>query len=355
METDLSSGKQIDHISTLNRQRGSLKSSITKLYNQLKDTTSEPQLTREALLVKEERLRNLFSRYEECNFQIMGFDPSDKEDSDVVESKYLHTLTIIKQLTSLSLSNESQSQNSSRHYVPTKLPEITVPPFTGKYSDYRTFMCLFNSMVHDNIHLQEIQKLYYLRTFLWGEPLDLIKMLPMVSESYAESLQILNDRYNNEYKIRNEHISMLLDIPQVSRSTAHHIRQFISIVKQQLAALKNLNCNVQEWDPIILCVLLRKLDFLCNREFQLVRSVDTPTVQCLITFLEKRALALENSERPSSLHEKQTASARMVAAAVKSQSPAVKDQPPAVKDQRPAADPVITKPQPSCLFCVTAT
>ncbi|XP_049886498.1 uncharacterized protein LOC126380975 isoform X1 [Pectinophora gossypiella] len=69
---------------------------------------------------------------------------------------------------------------------------------------------------------------------------------------------------------------------------------------------------------------------------------------------EKRALALENSERPSTLHEKQTAPARMVAAAVKSQPPAVKDQPPAVKDQRPAADPVMTKPQPSCLLCKSA-
>ncbi|KAL0860198.1 hypothetical protein ABMA27_010505 [Loxostege sticticalis] len=69
-----------------------------------------------------------------------------------------------------------------------------------------------------------------------------------------------------------------------------------SFVKQQLAALKNLEINVDNC-PVILAILLRKLDPLCSREFQIISSREKkePMLSNLISFLDERALALENA------------------------------------------------------------
>ncbi|KAI5641593.1 hypothetical protein NE865_06350 [Phthorimaea operculella] len=87
------------------------------------------------------------------------------------------------------------------------------------------------------------------------------------------------------------------NIVPITKSTAQNIRQFVSVVKQQLAALKNLGKPVDQWDDILLTILARKLDTFCSREFQLARNKE-PKVSDLLDFLETRALALENVDRP---------------------------------------------------------
>ncbi|CAG9134975.1 unnamed protein product [Plutella xylostella] len=282
-------------LSVLINQRGQVKGLITKLYNDFVDLSPDTSLSQDALTVKEERLKQLFGRYENYNLQIIGLDPSDREDVDAFEDKYVTTLAKIKSMLRANALSEPKMPVVTS--TPTALPQISVPIFTGKYSDYKTFIGLFNSLVDNNRNLENIQKFYYLRSFVSDEPFDLIKNLPMIAESYDEGLKIIHARYDNQYKIRNEHLNMLLDLQPISKSTASNIRQFVSNVKQQLAALKNLDCKVDEWDPLVLCVLLRKLDLICNREFQLTLDLQ-PSVDKLIAFLERRASALENSEQP---------------------------------------------------------
>lgn len=56
--------------------------------------------------------------------------------------------------------------------------------------------------------------------------------------------------------------------------------------------IKRLGSKVEQCN-MILCVLTRKLDILCNREFKL--NTRHPTMQNRIEFLEARALALKNA------------------------------------------------------------
>lgn len=182
------------------------------------------------------------------------------------------------------------------------LPPIEMPVLIiimGKCSDFLPFINLFNSLIDENRGIDNVQKLYYLRSYLRDESLDLIKKkkLPLQSESYPKAIQLLNDRYNNKLKITNEHINALLDLKPLSKSTASSLREFISTVKQELAALSNLDPNVQYWDAIILCILSSKLDMYTSRAYQLERNTEEePKLVEFLGFLEKRALALENAE-----------------------------------------------------------
>ncbi|XP_049886923.1 uncharacterized protein LOC126381480 isoform X2 [Pectinophora gossypiella] len=275
------------------RKRASQKGVLTKHFNYFRDTDGA-ELDRQCLSIKEERLRATFDRFEKLNLEICALNP-DADDCDAVETKYLETLTLIKRLMQKLDDNQVVSPPPLQTMA-TKLPEINVPIFVGKYSEYKPFIELFNALVDRNSSLQDVQKLFYLRSFLKDEPFDLIKNLPLQSESYTEAKTLLKDRYDNEYKITNEHINILLDLNPITKSTAGNIRVFVSCVKQQLASLKNLKHDIKSWDSILLCILTRKLDAYCNREFQLIKD-NKPSVSTLIDFLERRALALENAER----------------------------------------------------------
>ncbi|KAL0838848.1 hypothetical protein ABMA28_016876 [Loxostege sticticalis] len=170
----------------------------------------------------------------------------------------------------------------------TKLPTIQMSCFQGEYSEYQPFISLFDSLIHRDKHLDSLQKLYYLRSYLKCEPYDLIKNLPLSNESYLKARQLLDDRYNNKYKILNEHIAQLLDLSPLSKSTSANIRSFVSSTKQIIAAIENLNNDIKYWDPIILCILTRKLDTYTARAYQMERDDNMePKVKDFIEFLEK--------------------------------------------------------------------
>lgn len=281
-----------DQLKAFIRKRSAVKGSITKITNAVKDPGS---LSKQALILQEERLRASFQKYEDLNLEICALNPDD-DDSTAVEETYLTTLTVIKETSAKLERMDSNSVNGKDHNCYTKLPAINVPTFTGMYTEFPTFIGLFNSLIHKNNKLDNIQKFFYLRNFLQGEPHDLVKNLTVCSENYEEARKLLIERYDNDFLTSCEHIYSVLDIIPFTKCTASNIRNLLCIFKQQLAALKNLGHKVEQWDIVVLCILLRKLDTICRREFHLV-SGKKPTVAMLTEFLEKRALALENAEQ----------------------------------------------------------
>lgn len=277
--------------------RGYLKTSITRLYNFANDIQGISSATIEALDNKRKRTYQVFSDYEEANKSILYLDPEDKEDVNEVETKYFHILGVLDKQIKL-LERTGCSNPSATALAKVKLPEVHIQNFTGKFSEYIPFINIFMSMVNDNKSLDSVQKLYYLRSFVKNEPYDLIKNLPLVSDSYSQALKILNDRYNNEEKIINDHINYLLDLKPLIKSTGSSLRNFLAAVKQQLAALENIEPNVNSWDAILLCVLYRKLDLYTVRAYQLERDTKIkPKLADFLEYIEKRALALENVEQ----------------------------------------------------------
>lgn len=287
----------------LTASRSFTKGAITRIINFTLDDDCMKEATLFELSTKKERLVKLFSEYESVSKQIFCLDESDK-DVEAVEERYFSALARLEEQIHKSTGNDTshpEDKVNSQHKTRTKLPTIDINPFSGKYSEYVQFMSLFKSLIDSDNRLDNIQKLHYLRSLLKNEPHDLIKNLPLVSASYSESLQLLEDRYFNKNKITNDHISSLLDMNAMTRSTPSQIREFVSNVKQTLAALKNLGAQIDSWDPILMCILHRKLDQQSARAYQLERNADMePTVNEFLDFLQRRALALENAEQSTS-------------------------------------------------------
>ncbi|CAG9137084.1 unnamed protein product [Plutella xylostella] len=285
----------MEKLQELVSRRRYTKGNITRLYNFVSSDEDVANSTTEALLVKKNRALESFSSYEKCNVDILQLDEKDDEDVSVVEERFFHILATLDAECNKRNSQEPKPSAPSAPISKLKLPPINVPIFSGKFTEYIPFINLFNSVINDNESIDYVQKLYYLRAYLRDEPLQLIKNLPLTHESYKKALGLLDDRYNNRFRIINEHISTLLDLNPLTKSTAAGLREFSSKVRQEIAALTNLDPNVKHWDAIILCILCRKLDLLTSRAYQMERDTAMdPTVEDLLKFIDKQALALEN-------------------------------------------------------------
>ncbi|KAL0859490.1 hypothetical protein ABMA27_010648 [Loxostege sticticalis] len=320
-----------ESIKKLNVNRGYIKGTLTRLYTFACNEQDVETSSLETIIAKRDRLVTSFNEYESYNKEILLLNSSDNENIQDIENKYFHCLTVfnakINLLSSSSKEQKSPEQGSSG-ISRTKLPNINIPSFAGQYSQYVTFIETFKSVFHNDKALDNIQKLYYLRSFLIGEPYDLIKNLPLIGESYEEALLLLKKRYFNKYRITAEHVNCLLDVEKLPKfASSKNIRDFVSVVRQNLVALKNLDVPVKGWDAILLAILTRKLDSYSARAYQLDRAQDKdPTIEEFLDYMEKRALSLENtsSEHPVQADMKQkpgTAGKSKVALAAATKGP----------------------------------
>lgn len=315
-------------IKKLNVNRGYIKGTLTRLFSFACNETDVKLSSLEALITKRDKLMDSFKEYEYYNKEILLLNSTDSENVSEAETKYFHCLTILNEnikLLGCSSSKSKCPEGGSSVFSRTKLPTIDIPSFSGQCSQYVTFIEIFKSVIHNDKSLDNIQKLYYLRSFLKGQPYDLIKNLPIVSGSYEEAMHLLDKRYFNKYKIISEHVNSLLELEKMPRyANANDVRNFVSVIRQTLAALKNLEVVVSAWDPILLGILTRKLDLYSARSYHLERDQDmNPTVEQFLDYLDNRALALENTDpRPEQLEAKRqsasmTAKSKVALAAAK--------------------------------------
>ncbi|XP_060800708.1 uncharacterized protein LOC132901847 [Amyelois transitella] len=65
----------------------------------------------------------------------------------------------------VSTASSSLKENSDKNKESlVRLPKITIPIFSGKYSEWSSFKDLFKSLIHNNSALDDVQRLHYLKT-----------------------------------------------------------------------------------------------------------------------------------------------------------------------------------------------
>ncbi|XP_049881461.1 uncharacterized protein LOC126381391 isoform X1 [Pectinophora gossypiella] len=165
---------------------------------------------------------------------------------------------------------------------------------------------MFKAVIHTDTKLTLCEKLYYLRSHLAGEAFDLIKNLTLTDENYNTALELLENRYDNIPKIVNYHVNCILELPSFTKCTSEHLRSLIANVKLHLGALKNLEQPVDKWDILLINILAKKVDSYTYRGFHLERDAKVvPSMAEFTTFLEKRAIAMENTAEEKLTAEKQ--------------------------------------------------
>lgn len=203
----------------------------------------------------------------------------------------------------LQKSDVSQAMGSSDNSSPgksmtIKLPRITIPTFSGKYTEWPTFRDLFVSAIHNNSTIDNVQKLHYLKSYLTGEAEQLLRHIPISETNYERSWAQLETRYNNRKYLSHCILVRLLSQKNIVQESASALKELMDTTLDCLNALNNLDIDVTSWDIIIVHIVTSKLDPDSRKDWELkvtsnVDSDELPTFEQLKEFLTSRYRALE--------------------------------------------------------------
>ena len=185
----------------------------------------------------------------------------------------------------------------SRYEIATpcvKLPKLTLRLFTGDITKWTTFWECYESAIHNNEELSDIDKFNYLNSLLERTAREAISSLALTSANYREAIKILKKRLGSKQQIISKHMDILLNVePVTSSQNVKALRHLYDIVGSQIRTLKSLGVAFDTYDSLLSPVLLNKL----LTELRLIVSREIPetdwNLDALLRVMEREVEARE--------------------------------------------------------------
>ena len=109
------------------------------------------------------------------------------------------------------------TESVCREYVSqVKLPKLVLKKFDGNVTNWITFWDSFESAIHSNTGLSNVEKFNYLTSMLERNAAEAISGLTLTAANYEEAIAILKRRFGNKQQIINKHMEILLNVEPVT-------------------------------------------------------------------------------------------------------------------------------------------
>lgn len=292
-------------INTISRSRQVALNRLQEIYDYGQNNTEDPYFAVN-FNARVQFLDAIYEEFQSFHHEIVTLIQSDKvfEDQDKIRlqaDKYFYgikgkRLELDSQLANITIPIPQPQSGCSG--TGAKLPKINIPIFDGgDVKLWQAFYDLYNSIIHNNNTITNIEKFHYLITSLKGDALNIVKTIPMTENNYSIAYDALINRYQNKRYLATMYFNELYTAQSLQRGTAKDIRHLLDVFSENLAALKNLDFKTDSWDFVIFNIFLQKLDAKTRTDFELeVSTIELPTLQDLVTFLKNHCKALESAQ-----------------------------------------------------------
>lgn len=182
-----------------------------------------------------------------------------------------------------------------------ELPKIKLPEFNGKNTEWRTFIELFDKIVHCNRSINNAIKMQYLKTCLKGDAAKLVNHIAPTAENYESCYEIIQRRYDNKRELLGKLFDSLLLLGKHKSENSGDLQSLHDIATETMMAIRNTGIDTTTWDPFVNHILLGKLhrDTIRHYECQLQNIKETETFQEFLSYIESRCLAIQSAEMKS--------------------------------------------------------
>ncbi len=195
-------------------------------------------------------------------------------------------------------STPPQSQNTNSH----RLPKLALPVFNGNPLKWQTFWDSYKVAIHENSSLSDIQKFTYLKAQVSSEAAQSIEGLPLTESNYAQSVEILEQRFGQPHKITNAHMQALLDLPCPSDSVST-LRQFYDSMENHIRGLEALGKKQDTYGDLLVPIILSKLPSTIKRSLIRENGSTQWSVEQLRKSILKEIQILEAGEETDSFNQ----------------------------------------------------
>ncbi|XP_016664857.1 uncharacterized protein LOC107885697 [Acyrthosiphon pisum] len=143
--------------------------------------------------------------------------------------------------------------------APIQLAAISLPTFSGIYSEWPTYYDIFGVMVHKNDQISDIQRLFHLRASLSGEAAQVIQGIEITAANYSIAWESLIARYNNKKVLIQSHTRGLYELSAITEESKQ-LRTFIDKLNCHINTLESLGENPRGWGSMLIHLITSKLD-----------------------------------------------------------------------------------------------
>lgn len=190
-----------------------------------------------------------------------------------------------------------------RPKIDLRLDKFSLPTFSGTVTEWIAFRDQYLDLIHENPEVPPIMKFYQLRSCLSGKALDVINGFQTSAADYDAAWNALRQRYDNKGQIINEYIKKVLHLPCLDKNPQKDkLLNIVDRTNQMLRVLPHFGLHVQYWDPILMVILLEKLDPATERKWlEQVKKRENVHISEFFEFLEQQAAeiaAMHRSTRP---------------------------------------------------------
>ena len=182
-----------------------------------------------------------------------------------------------------------------------KLPKLVLRPFNGDITAWTTFWESYESTVHTNRNLSDIDKFNYLNSLLTGAAREAVAGLSLTSANYQDAIAILKKRFGNVEQRKAKHMEILMNIESVTSSRdLKALRKLHDLVESHVRSLSAIGVDPASYGSLLVPVLLNKLP----SELQLIASRKIPeggwSLDPLLKIIEEEIAARERVQtKPS--------------------------------------------------------
>lgn len=189
---------------------------------------------------------------------------------------------------------QAQMNQSAWHFSNFKTIENTWGEFDGNLVQWQGFHDRFKAAVHDNEQLSGAFKFMYLQKSLKGKASRALGEWQLTDNNYAEAWERLSQLYERQYQTSAELVRKFHNLPKLDHANGAMVQKFSNVTHEMLRQLKALQYPVEHYDLFVVHGIHEKLDPETSKAWELYRSSERPTVQELLSFLDKQAKALSN-------------------------------------------------------------
>lgn len=152
--------------------------------------------------------------------------------------------------------------------------------FSGNYADWSAWRAQFYAKVYDT-NLETHEKIELLAKSLAGEAAVCVG--PIINRDKQEldrAWSMLTKRYDNEYQLA------LLNIESPGTDQAKGLRKIVDTINQQMRMLQRFGFATESWSPLIIAIILRKIDQDTFKEWEKLESKSQTTDIAHMTKIE---------------------------------------------------------------------
>ena len=204
--------------------RAGHQASATRLLNQVDGALAATPTDNDKLAQLKLSLHEKLETLKQLDSEVVDLTPEEGLDEEIEQAdgykdNVYRALTMIDKALKPKPSSPSPAASSPTPTSPAvtppvnrvKLPKLSLPHFSGNITKWDTFWDSYESAIHKNDDLTDIDKFNYLRLLLECTAHEAIAGLTLSSANYQEAINILQRRFGNKQLIISKHMEILLN------------------------------------------------------------------------------------------------------------------------------------------------